>query len=82
MLLDEAVKIVTEQTIPALEATGGSGHADALKVIVSALGQVGPLGSFDPGRWLDENVRRCGHGYIHISCGDCNNVGQGEGQGR
>lgn len=34
---------------------------------------------FDPtialADWLDANVRRCGHGYIHISCGDCNRGG-------
>ena len=24
---------------------------------------------------IDENLRRCAHGYIHISCGDCNGVG-------
>ena len=24
---------------------------------------------------IDENIRRCGHGYIHITCGDCNGIG-------
>lgn len=24
---------------------------------------------------IDENLRRCSHGYIHITCGDCNNIG-------
>ena len=22
--------------------------------------------------WLDKEVRRCDHGYIHITCGTCN----------
>jgi hypothetical protein len=74
MQLEEALKIVTEQTIPALERSGGGGHAEALKVLVSAVGEPIPLASFDPGRWLAENVRTCAHGYVHISCGDCNNV--------
>ena len=24
--------------------------------------------------WLDTNVRRCGHGYLHVTCGDCSPV--------
>lgn len=34
------------------------------------------LGSFDIEafltKWLDEHVRLCGHGNVHITCGDCN----------
>lgn len=32
----EAVRIVREQTIPALRASGGSGHVDALGVLPSS----------------------------------------------
>ena len=28
--------------------------------------------------WLDENVRRCGHGYIHVTCGDCSPLRVGQ----
>jgi len=77
MTLDEALRVITEQTIPAL--SGGCGHVEALKIVVASLDVAAPTvrqtGSFDPGRWLDENVRRCAHGFIHISCGDCNSIG-------
>ena len=22
-------------------------------------------------KWLGENARKCDHGYVHITCGDC-----------
>ena len=35
MNLDEAIRVVRDQTIPALRGSGGDGHADALEVVLS-----------------------------------------------
>ena len=35
MRLDEAIRVVRDQTIPALRGSGGDGHAEALEVILS-----------------------------------------------
>jgi hypothetical protein len=37
MTIDEAVRIVREQTIPALRGSGGDGHAAAVEAIADAL---------------------------------------------
>jgi hypothetical protein len=35
MTIDEAVRIVREQTIPALRGSGGDGHADAIEAVLA-----------------------------------------------